>query len=554
MEPIKRDIISPNTGPWAASGPMTATTQAVQADAARGERRKQMEAAKQEKYKSMLAELEAPWVRDAGQYKKMKDAFNKQLVDYYRENGRMDLTDPTLLKGYQDLKDFAVYSNQTKKAMEDVLSKVNPEKQDDIHFRKQMQRIQSIQDPFERAAVMADINSKGGFFQEKYLDYGKTLEELEPEIKGTTMKMVEGTARNNKERTVLASSYIAQQVKNRLQSELGMKSWIYALEGELDVPDVDGFSYEAEDGIEQFKPVNIEEYRAEYDRLLNAYADENGNLSPEGMDKLDKFIAETNEEYIQAYSQNRAQDYISKMTVKDYTGPSRYKKEERPMDFFTVTGEIPVETAEGKFTAKNYGGAGMQKATYFPIANTMAEQLGAGDSDEAAVARYYTMYGTPDDTYITLIFKQAEAADYDDAFSRLNVNDQKLFQDAAQKSGTRDPQQIIDYLMQDKSVDNRRASAIKQKLGLSGRAGVPRTFRYNQVKDIVESNPNLQRAIEEMWAKHTQDLDAVPRTEEEKRKQEEAPNKPEKKSGNWLKGLFPGKSKNTQNQQFDKDI
>lgn len=557
---MKSDIISPNTGRYVGAGPMTATTQAAQAVAARKAQDKAVEDAKQEKYRSMLAELDAPWVKDSQNYHKLKKDYNTQLKDYYREHGRIDLTDPSLLEGYQQLKDYAVYSNQTKKYMEDVLSKVNPQTDDEIYFRQQMQKIQSIDNPFQRMEAIAEIESKGGFRREKYLDYGKTLEELEPEIKGLKMTEFEGTGMNNKRKTVIAKEYIAQQVKNRLQSENGMRSWIYALEGEIDVPAVNGYSYENQDGKEEFKPVNVDDFRKKYNQILNANTDENGQLTPEGQKIVDQFVAESNEEYVQAYAHNRAMEYEDQWNYQQYSGPSRYKKEDRPTGFFSVTGEIPITTAEGDFTAKNYGGPGMQKATYFPIANTMAEQLGAGDSDEAAVARYFTMYGTPDDTYVTLVFKQAEAADYEDAFARLNSSEKKLFEEASQKAGSRDVNDILDAMMQDKNLDNTRRSAIKQKLGLSGKAGVPRTFKYNQVKDIVESNPYLKGAIEEMWSKHTQELDAVPRSAQEGGGQ----NPPAQNGGgsNWrqrLQNVTPSwmkkaEAKQNNNSNIDSDI
>jgi len=312
MQPMKSDIISPNTGPYAASGPMSMTNQALQAEAARKARRKEVEGVKQDKYASMIAELEAPWIRDSQNYKTMKDGFNKQLSDYHREHGRIDLTDPTLLQGYQQLKDYAVYSKQTKKHMEDIIGKVDPKNHDDIHFRRQWEQIQQIDNPFERASAIANAESQGGFLREKYLDYGKSMKELEPNIRGLKMTEFEGTSMNNKRKVIIAADYIEQQVKNTLQSDKGMTTWTYALEGEVDVPEVKGFDYVDQDGQTKFMAFDMNKKRKEYSDLLAANTDDQGNLTPEGQELASAFIYNTNEEYVQAYSQERAMEYVDR--------------------------------------------------------------------------------------------------------------------------------------------------------------------------------------------------------------------------------------------------
>lgn len=546
---IKSDVIAPNVGPYAAAQPLQMTNQAMQAVAARKARKKEVEDAKQEKYRSMLAELEAPWVRDAQAYHEMKKAYNKKLADYHRENGRIDLTDPELLQGYQQLKDFAVYSKQTKKAMEDVMTSLgkDPTKYDDIHFRRQWEQLQSITNPFERAAKMSEIQQKGGFVQERYLNYGDALNKLEPTIRGLKMHEFEGTGMNNKRKTIIAQDYIAQQVKNQLQSPQGMKTWGYILEGELDAPNVDGYTYEdVKTGEEKFVPVNIDKYRQKYQNIINANTDANGQLTEDGYEELSNFMNESNEEFVQAYSQRRAMEYVDQWNYQQYKGSSPYKKKERPTNYYTVKGKIPVETKDGKFTAQNYGGPGKQKAQYFPISNLDAERLGITDADEAAVTKYYTLYGQPEDTYVTLILKQAEQVDYDDAYDKLSADERALFDSKSQQTGNRDIGAILDAAFKDGSIDKAKRNSIEKKIGWTGKGGVQRTFPLEQVMDIVQSDELLWQGIQKMWQQHTPELDAIP-VEEQQGGGGAAQNNNQKKSWKdnipaWMRGSTGKKS------------
>jgi len=170
---------------------------------------------------------------------------------------------------------------------------------------------------------------------------------------------------------------------------------------------------------------------------------------------------------------------------------------------------------------------GAGKYQYYPVTDLYDETGKRVDADEAAVSRFWTLTGSPEDTYITMIVKQAEQEDYDAAYDKLSEGERDLYSQVSSSLNSDNLQEVFDAIIKDPSVDKAKRASIEKKLGLTGKGGTQKTFTYNQLTDFVPTIPGLQEAIDDMWTRHDESMDAIPKNRVDIK--EEAPPKRKKK-------------------------
>jgi len=223
MIPIQGEQLAPNTGPFFTPGPGQMANQAAMAAAARVERgqhaKKQQKEKEDEDFMKSLKELKTPFIRDHERYTEMKDAYVDAVVDNKVSGG--SASNPRLAQMHSDVNDFALYSAQTQKIVEELNKNNKPKEYDQDFFTQGVADLLSVDDPFLRMEMYQKRMDGKGYYRPELVSYGKLWAESEKTIKDVVRKKATGNKFNKQTTESLTEEDAYQEIKKVTQTAEG---------------------------------------------------------------------------------------------------------------------------------------------------------------------------------------------------------------------------------------------------------------------------------------------------------------------------------------------
>lgn len=194
----KNYVNQPGSGDvWTAPKESAVLNNAVLSALGRKERKKAREEKKLEDAEKSLASalsaIKPPWEKHKAGYLNRKNQLLDMIKRKKREQGYVNLyTDPELMSAFQEINDFVAYSNQSKKAYDDLKDKFDPAKHDANWFAKSMAdlTINSGEDPYQFMDALENVDKKGGFFT-GVTDPGKALMNAQAKFRANDINMID---------------------------------------------------------------------------------------------------------------------------------------------------------------------------------------------------------------------------------------------------------------------------------------------------------------------------------------------------------------------------